>query len=137
MIADHLARHRVDRRFADAQHQPRPGHGADAGTGIEANARFTQQPHPRIEQRAVGHVGIVAGILDRPGLGAVVGQPAELQAHLHLFALGQDDLHRIGGQSAEQQARGREAGGGGAAAGGQAAAQGRGLFGGFVTHRGV
>jgi len=85
----------------------------------------------------VGDVRVIAGILDRPGFGAALAQATELQAHLHLFALGQSDVHRVGSDAGEQQARGGEAGGGGAAAGGEAAAQGRGLFGGFVTHRGV
>ena len=137
VIADHLARHRVDGRFAHGQHQPWPGHRADPQAGIEANARFRHQPHLRIKQRTVGHVGIVAGILDRPGLGAVGGQPAELQTHLHLFAFGQDDLHGVHRDAAQQQACRRETGGGGAAAGGQPAAQGGGLFAGLVTHRGV
>ncbi|MNK89669.1 hypothetical protein D3C87_1096850 [compost metagenome] len=88
VITDHLAWHRVDCRLADTQHQSRPRYGAHAGAGIETNPRFTQQPNTRIEQRAVSHVGVVASILDRPGLGAIIGQAAELQTHLHLFAFG-------------------------------------------------
>ncbi|MNF54549.1 hypothetical protein D3C84_359810 [compost metagenome] len=135
MIANHFAWHRVDRRLADTQHQTRPGNRADTAPGDEANARFGVQANFAEEQCAMSHVRIVAGVLDGSRLRAVFGQAAEFQAHLHLFALGQNDLDRIGRQTAEQQTCGGEAGGGGAAAGGQATAQGRRLFGGFITHR--
>ncbi|MNQ74790.1 hypothetical protein D3C85_895590 [compost metagenome] len=137
VFADHFARHRVDRGLADSQHQPGPGHGADAATGLEARPRFAAQAHLGVEQGTVGHVRIVTGVLEGSRFGAVLGEAAELQAHLHLFALGQHDFHRIGRCASQQQTRGGEAGGRGATAGGQATAQGGGLFGGFVTHRRV
>ncbi|MNZ86962.1 hypothetical protein D3C78_1058080 [compost metagenome] len=137
VFADHFAWHRIDRGFADAQHQPGPGHGAYAKSGLEARPRFAAQTHLGIEQGTVGHVRIVTGVLEGSRFGAVLGEAAEFQTHRHLFALGQYDFHRIGRRASQQQARGGEAGSRGAAAGGQAAAQGGGLFGGFVTHRGV
>ncbi|MNP46772.1 hypothetical protein D3C76_1407930 [compost metagenome] len=135
MIADHLARYRIDCRLADAQHQSWPGDRANTATGSEANTWLDQQTHLAKKQCTVGHVWIVPGILDRPGLCAVIDQAAELQAHLHLLAFGQDDLHGVRASTAEQQASRRQAGRGGAAAGGQSAAQRGRLFGGFVTHR--
>lgn len=83
----------------------------------------------------MGDIRIVAGILQGTGLGAACAGAAELQAHLYHLALGQGDVHRIMVLAGQQQACCRKAGGGGAAASGQAAAQGRGLFTGFFTHR--
>ncbi|MNE87208.1 hypothetical protein D3C80_1843810 [compost metagenome] len=103
--------------------------------GAKENAWLRGEADLAVEQSAVRHVGVVAGILEGPGFGAFGREPAKLQAHLHLLAFGQDDFYRIAAHAAEQQARRREAGGRGAAAGGQAAAKGGGLFGGFVTHR--
>jgi hypothetical protein len=45
VIADHFARHRIDRRLADGQYQTGSGHRADADTGVEANPRFGAQSH--------------------------------------------------------------------------------------------
>ena len=135
VIGDHFARHRVDRRFADAQHQPRPGDGADTASGLETDTRFADEAYPGVEQGAVGHVRIIASVFDGARFGAVLGRAAKLQAHLHLFAFGQDDLHGIRAHPAEQQASRRKAGCRRATARGQATAQGGGLFGGFVTHR--
>ena len=137
MISDHLAGHRVDCRLAHTQHQPRTGHGADAASGDKTDTRFRAQAHPRVQQCPVGDVRIVARVLDGARFGAVFAQAAELQAHLHLFTFGQGDFYRVVAGAAKQQAGGGQAGGGGAAAGGQATAQRCGLFGGFVTHRGV
>lgn len=63
---DHLSRHRIDRRLADRQGQPRAGHRTDPGAGMEAHARLGAQAHPGEHQGAVGDVGIVAGILEVP-----------------------------------------------------------------------
>ena len=82
-------------------------------------------------------VGIIAGILDRPGFGAFAHQATEFQAHLHHLAFGQGDSHGVVTLPGEQQLGCRQAGGGGATAGGQAAAQWGGLFAGFFTHRRV
>ncbi|MCY1176250.1 hypothetical protein D9M73_165150 [compost metagenome] len=102
---------------------------------MEANPRLGAQAHLGVQQGAMGHVGIVAGVLEGSRFGAVLGEAAELQAHLHVLAFGQHDVHRVGCYTGQQQACGSEAGSGGATAGGQAAAQRGGLFGGFVTHR--
>ena len=80
---------------------------------------------------------IIAGILERCGFREVIHKPAEFQAHLHLFALWQDDTHRVADLPAEQQSRRRQAGCGRTAASGQATAQWRRLFGGFFAHQGL
>ena len=95
MFVHHSARHWIDRRLTDRQHQAWTRHGADAFTGDELDARRWHQPHLAIQQRTVGHVRIVAGIFEGTGLGAQRRAPAELQAHLHLTALGQRDAHCI------------------------------------------
>ncbi|MNR05380.1 hypothetical protein D3C85_1214100 [compost metagenome] len=78
MIADHFARHRVDRRFANAQYQPGTGDRADPASGVEANARLMVEPHVGVEQRAVGYVRIVARVLDGSRFGTVIRQSTEL-----------------------------------------------------------
>ncbi|MNI57823.1 hypothetical protein D3C73_1129090 [compost metagenome] len=135
VLSDHLTRYRVDCRLADLQHQAWPGDRADASTGAEADARLGAQSNPGEQQCTVGHVRVVTCILDRAGLGPVIQQPAEFQAHLYALALGQDDVDGIRVGTTQQQSRSGQTGGGGAATSGQAAAQRGGMFSGFVTHR--
>ena len=85
----------------------------------------------------MGHVRVVACVLEGAGFGTIGLRAAELQAHGYHFAFGQGDFHGVMADAAEQKPGGGQAGGRGATAGGQAAAQGRGLFGGFVTHQRV
>jgi hypothetical protein len=134
VFTDHAPRHRVYGWLTHRQHQPRAGHGAHAGTGDKTDARFGQQAHLAVEQGAVGHVRVVAGVLERARFGTLIGETAELQAHLHHLALGQGDADGIAALAEQQQACCRQAGGGGATAGGQAAAQWGRLFAGFFTH---
>ncbi len=67
-LAHHRARHRIDRRLARRQRQAGPRHRADA------RARANDTPAPgaaaaqgRAIERAMGHVRIVAGVLDDAG----------------------------------------------------------------------
>ncbi|MCY1412561.1 hypothetical protein D9M71_279720 [compost metagenome] len=83
----------------------------------------------------MGDVRVVTRILEGAGFGTVLMQATELQAHLHLLALGQGDLHGVALGTGQQQTCCGKTGGSGAAAGGQAAAQGGGLFLGLVTHQ--
>jgi len=137
VLTDHAPRYRVDRRLAHGEHQPGAGDGTDTYACDKAYARFFLQAHLAVEQRAMGDIGVVAGILECAGFGARALAAAELQAHLHHLALGQGDAHGVSAHTGEQQARCRQAGGSGAAASGQAAAQWRRLFAGFFTHRGA
>ena len=67
-FAHHLARHGIDRRLSRRHRQPRQGHGADARPRLECHAASGRAvPHRGQHQRAMGHVGIVAGILDHAG----------------------------------------------------------------------
>ena len=84
------------------RHQPRSRHRADAATRDETYTGLGDQAHLGKQQGTVGHVRVIARVLDRPGFGALFGQSAELQAHLHLLALGQYDFHGIGFGAAQQ-----------------------------------
>ena len=67
-VADHLARHRVDRRFADRQRQAGLGDRADAFAGGKGHAGARRAARDaRDDQGAVGHVRVVAGVLDDSG----------------------------------------------------------------------
>jgi hypothetical protein len=62
--------HRVDGRFADRDRQAGLGDGADAIARLEDDTRtLGQAADARHHECAVGHVGIVAGILDDAGHG--------------------------------------------------------------------
>ena len=104
----HLARHRVDRRFADRQRQSRARDRADAGPRMKPHAGYGRERDVREDQRAVRDVRIVAGILDRAGFRTVGGGPAELEPHHHALPLRQHDLDRIVRPAREQQPRGGE-----------------------------
>ena len=76
-VGDHPARHRIDRRLARRNRQARPGHRADALAGAKASRRRpARRAHRRDDQRAMRHVGIVAGILDHAGASP---QPASVR----------------------------------------------------------
>ncbi|MNZ85571.1 hypothetical protein D3C78_1043670 [compost metagenome] len=134
MFGHHSSWHRVDRRFAHGKDQPRAGHGAYTVARDEVHARVSEQAHATVEQCAMGDIRVITGILEGARFCTAFMQAAELQAHLHHFALGQGDLHGIVFDAGQQQPRRRQTGGGGAAAGGQAAAQRGRLFLGLVTH---
>ncbi|MNG99411.1 hypothetical protein D3C79_585790 [compost metagenome] len=137
VFGHHPPWHRVDCRFAHRQDQTGTGHGTHACAGDKAHAGFSLQAHATVEQGTMGDIRVVTGILEGAGFGTVRMQATELQAHLHLLALGQGDLHGVALGTGQQQACCGKTGGSGAAAGGQAAAQGRGLFLGLVTHQRV
>ena len=135
VFGHHPSWHRVDGRFSHCQDQAWTSHRAHTGAGNKAHARLLQQSHAAEEQGTMGHIRVIACILERAGFSAILMQATELQTHLHLLALGQGDLHCIAFNTAQQQTRRGKAGGCGAAAGGQTAAQRGGLFLGFVTHQ--
>ncbi len=90
----HLARRRVDGRFA----------GSDRQTGLCHRAhpfsRFENDPLCRKSRfdddcGAMGDVGIIASILDNPGSRKTLSQLCNGQRKRHLFAARQHDLYRI------------------------------------------
>ena len=67
-VADHAPRHRIDGGLARRHRQAGPRHRADAFAGAKRHAGARRAgAHRRDDQRAVGHVGIVAGVLDHAG----------------------------------------------------------------------
>ncbi len=116
--------HGIDRRLADGNGQARLGDRADAAARAEAHAA-TRRPAPQLrqDQRAMGHVGIVARVLDDARACHAVAQRLAGQGKARRFALGQGDGHGIGELAGQERGIGRRRGGGGAGAGGPAAAQ--------------
>ncbi len=95
-FAHQLARHRIDRRFADGERQAGLGDGADAGTGAEHDAAAgCAASDTGNDGGAVGHVRIVAGVLDDAGFGKVVAERLMCECERRLIALRQPDRHRI------------------------------------------
>ncbi len=80
----------------------------------------------------MGHVGVVAGVLDHAGGGLPGAQPALGQVEARLLAARQADRHRIGNAAGQQPDIGGLGRRRGAGPGGPAAAQ---LAGRFASHR--
>ena len=103
-LADQAARRRVDRRLADRDREPRPGHHADPLAGDEHHpGAGLAAAHRDPDQGAMGHVGVVAGVLDHAGEGAAAGAAALGEVEARLLAARQADRHRVG-EAAGQQA---------------------------------
>ena len=119
---DHPARHRVDRGLAGFDRQPGFGHRADAGPRSEVHAA-PGFPDRDLDQRAVGHVGIVACILDHRRRRRLRRQRVACEHELDPVAARQGNRHRILERAGQQGAEGRFRGRGGAGARGPAAAQ--------------
>ncbi|CAM5382919.1 hypothetical protein SANTM175S_00348 [Streptomyces antimycoticus] len=113
VVAHHLAWHGVDGRFADRERQPGPGHRADARTGPEDHSAAGRQgPYRGPDQRAMGHIRVVARVLDDRGHGMVRRQLLGRERERGPLPLGQFDGHRIGEIRAQQRGvRGRRRGG--------------------------
>ena len=106
-LPDHGARRRVDRRLADGERQAGPGHGADPLAGAKPHARPRLRPgHLGDDQRAMGHIGVVPGILDDAGAGQPLAQFGERQRKARRLAARQPDRHRIGKAPGQQPGKG-------------------------------
>ena len=96
-VADHAARHRIDRRLAGRQRQAGARHRADAFAGAERHAGAGRAgPHRREDQRAMRHVGIVAGVLDDAGRGGCLVLARQSEREARPLAARQRHLDRIG-----------------------------------------
>ena len=104
----HLSRHRVDRRLSRRHGKPRQRHGADARPSLELNAASCRaRPHRGEHQRAMGHVWIVAGILDHAGGRRPVALPIDGKREGGALAAGKRDLNgvwEVAGQNAVKAA---------------------------------
>ena len=130
---DHRAWHRVDRRLARRDRQAGPGDCANACSGCETNTVFGGVwAYFDNNQRRVGHVRVVTGILDDPGCCPARRQPFKRQGKGRLLAAGQRDGHRVGKVPGQQRGVGGFGRSRGAGAGGPASAK---LAFRFVGHR--
>ena len=120
---DHAARHRIDGGLAGRHRQARPRHRPDPLAGPEGDAAAGRAgPHGRQHQRAVGDVGIVAGVLDDARGRGVVVAPRERQRKCRALSARQRDLDRVRKDAGEQRRIGGRGGGGRTGAGSPAAA---------------
>ena len=123
--AHHLARHGVDRWLARRHGQSGQRHGAHPRARLEADAAPGRGlTHRGEHERAMGHVGIVAGILDHPGGGGVRVPAIDRQRKGHALAAWKRDLDRIGKFPGEEGGEGGLARSRRTGAGGPAAAEG-------------
>ena len=110
----------IDRRLADRNRQARPGHHADALAGDEQHAGAGLAAGPWPDHRAVGHVRVIASVLDHRR-GRPLGAERTLdQVEARALAARQLDRHGVGKAPGEQGevsglGRGRRAGAGGPA----------------------
>ncbi len=106
-FGNHPARHRIDRRLAGRDRQAGPRHRSDAGSGLEGDAGTGRAaPDRRPEQRAMRHVGIVAGILDHAGPCEAVAELPFGEREGDALAAGQPDLDRVGEFAGDQRRAG-------------------------------
>ena len=121
---DHRARRRVDGGLAGRKRQAGPGDGADALAGAEEDAArggCAGDAHP--DQGAVGHVGVVAGVLDDRGRGGVGGQRAFGERKGGVAAARERDRDRVGKDAGVERVGSSGGGGSGAGAGGPASSE--------------
>jgi len=122
--ADIAARTRIDRRLARRQRQAGPRHRADPDAGAEDEAGTgCALLDPAQNECPMGHVRIVAGILDDAGLGPAFAQHRPLDREARRIALGQADPDLRREAAGQQRLIGGAGGSGGAGAGRPAAAQ--------------
>ncbi len=122
--SDHLPWDRVDGRFAGRHGQAGPGDGADTLAGLECNAAAgSGETDGGDDQSAVGHVGVVASVLDDSGASEILAAFGGCQGEAGTPAARQKDADRVGECAGQQSLIGGAAGGGGAGSGGPAAAQ--------------
>jgi hypothetical protein len=122
-LGDHRSRHRVDGRAADLQAQAGLGDHADAFAAVELEAGLAAPADRRGQPRAVGDVGVVAGVLDHDGRRPGAVGRACVHGEADPLACGQADLDRLLYLSRAQGEGGGLGGGGGAGARGPAGAQ--------------
>ena len=122
--ADHLARHGIDGGLAGRDGKAGPRHRAHALARAERDAAPGRAgPYRREDQRAVGHVGIVARVLDHAGRRHAVAARRGGEGEGRPLAARQRDLDRIGERPGEQRGIGRLGSGRGASPGRPAPAE--------------
>jgi hypothetical protein len=102
--ADHRAGGRIDRGLAGRKRQAQPGDRADALAGFEDHSLARCGPtQGRDHQRAVGDVGIVAGILGHARARTIGTEVFQRKRELRSLAPGKQDLDGIGKHAGQQR----------------------------------
>jgi hypothetical protein len=122
-LRDHRPGHRVDGGLADLEPEPGLGHDAHADPALQHDPGRLVPGDRRGQVRAVGDVGVVAGVLDHDRLRAVRVVRARLDREGHAPAAGQADLDDLLGRLVAQRRVAAFAAGRGAGARGPAGAQ--------------
>ncbi len=123
--AHHLPRHRIDGGLARRERKAGPRDRADAFAGAEDDAAPDRAaPHRGEDQRAVRHVGVVAGVLHHARRRGAIAACRGGEGEGGTAAARQGHLDRIGKGARQQRRVGRLGGCRGAGAGGPAAAEG-------------
>src|ERR1700749_258153 len=123
-LGDHGAGHRVDGGAAQLEAEARLGDHPHPPPAVQLETRLVAPAHGGGQPRAVGHVGVVAGVLDHHRLGFLAWYEG---AFVHLetdpLAVGQPDFHGVLHLAGVQRGGGRLGRGGRAGPGGPAGAQ--------------
>ena len=122
-LGDHRAGHRVDGRAAQLEPEARLGDHAHAHAAVQLEARLAAPAHGGGQPRAVGHVGIVAGVLDHHRHRLALAERALVDGETDPLAGRQADLHGVEHLAGVQRGGGRLGRGGRAGPGGPAGAQ--------------
>ena len=131
---DLLARPGGDRGLADGDGQAGFGHGANTLAGLEPQAAAAgTRAQAGFDERAMGDVGVVAGVLDdaglRPGIIGIVGLGFVGEGESRGLPAGECQRHRVFETTAGQRLEGSSRGSRRAGTRGPAPAQGRGFLG--------
>src|SRR5699024_6659174 len=103
-FAHQPARHRVDRGLAHVERQPGAGHRTDTLSRLEGDpATVLARPDRGHDQRAVGDVRVVSGVLDYSGTGRTHVVAVRGQRETRPSALGQRHIHRVGELAGQQR----------------------------------
>ena len=121
-VLNHAARHRIYGGFAGRHRKAGSRHRADSRAGAKAHAGAAGA-HGRADQSAMGHVRIVAGILDDAGGRGIVVPPRHGQRKTRPLAARQGHRDRIGELAGHQRSEGGLRRRRGAGAGGPTPAQ--------------
>ncbi len=123
-VLDHAARHRIDGGFAGRHGKAGSRHRADALAGAKAHAGAAlARAHGRADQGAVGHIRIVARILDDAGGRGTVVLACHGERKARPLAARQGHRDRIGEFAGHQRGEGGLGRRRGAGAGGPTPAQ--------------
>ena len=122
-LGDHRAGHRVDGRAAQLEPEARLGDHAHAHAAVQLEARLAAPAHGGGQPRAVGHVGVVTGVLDHHGHRLGWFDRAFVHGEADPLAGRQADLHGVLRLVCGQRGGGRLGRGGRAGPGGPAGAQ--------------